>query len=182
MNFFGFIYRNGVWISIPVLVIAVVMLVFFIKSVIRMKAEKTIMSIPAVEQQDVEFTEAGNVVLCIEGPLLTTRFGGVKYELIASDGSPVKGHVTLFHSRSSSFTKIRMEMKSFELPYPGRYTIKLINFGPPKPKDGEHRIVFMKPNLAQAVGYILGIVFSGILFIGSIVLFLMCLFLKEGSG
>ncbi len=182
MSFFNFLYRNGLWISIPVFVFAVVMLIFFIKSVIRMKAEKTIMSVPAMEQQYVDFTEAGNVILCIEGPLLTTRFGGVKYELTASDGSPVKGHVTLFHSRSSGFTKVRMEMKSFELPYPGRYTLNLKNFGPPKPKDGEHRVVFMRPNLAQAMMYVLGIVFSGILFIGSIVLFLMRLLIQEGSG
>lgn len=182
MAFFGFIYRNGLWISVPVFVFAVVMLIFLIKSVIRMKAERTIMSVPAVEQQHVEFTEAGNVVLCIEGPLLTTRFGGVKYELTASDGSPVKGHVTLFHSRSSSFTKIRMEVKSFEIPFPGRYTVKLKNFGPPKPKDGEHRIVFMKPNLAQTVVHVLGIVFSGMLFICSIVLFLMRLLMGESGG
>lgn len=182
MSFFSLVYRYGLWISIPVFAFAVVMLIFLIKSVIRMKAEKTIMSVPAVEQQHVEFTEAGNVVLSIEGPLLTTRFGGVKYELIASDGSHVKGHATLFHSRSSSFTKVRMEMRSFELPYPGRYTLKLINFGPPKQKDEEHSIVFMKPNLAQSVGYVLGIVFSGMLFICSIVLFLMRLLLGESGG
>ncbi len=182
MAFFGFIYRNGLWISIPALALAVVLLIFLIKSVIRLKKESTIMSVPAVEQQYIEFTEAGNVVLCIEGPLLTTRFGGVKYELIASDGSPVKGHVTLFHSRSSSFTKVRMEMKSFELPRPGRYSLNLTNFGPPKPKDNEHCIVFMRPNLARTVAYIVGIVLSGMLFVCSIVLFLMRLLLGESGG
>lgn len=182
MTFFSFVYRNGIWISMPALALAVVLLIFFIKSVIRLKEESTIMSVPAMERQYVEFAEAGNVILCIEGPFLTTRFGGVKYELIASDGSPVKGHVTLFHSRSSSFTKVRMEMKSFELPYPGRYSLDLKNFGPPRPNDNEHRIVFTRPNLARTIMYVLGIVFSGMLFVCSIVLFLMSLFLKEGGG
>ena len=64
-------------------------------------------------------------------------------------------------------------MKSYDLPMPGRYELRLLNLGASQPRDNEHQIVFMKPHLPQLVVAIVGIIGSSFLLIGSIVLFLL---------
>jgi len=121
----------------------------------------------------LEFTEAGRVVLAVEGPLFTRRFARTEFELRGGDGLPLKGRTTLLRAHSSTFSRIRMEMKSYDLPMPGRYELRLLNLGASQPRDNEHQIVFMKPHLPQLVVAIVGIIGSSFLLIGSIVLFLL---------
>jgi len=181
MPFFEFLYRNGIWISMLLLPFGILLLVSFIKNVIRLRAENEIVSVPLLEQQEIEFPESGRVVLCIEGPLFTRRFAGVDFLLSTGDGTPVKGRTTWFHARSSGFTRVRMEVRIFELPMPGRYTLRLVGSGEPRPKDHEHRIVFMRPHLAQMVIAILGIIVSSWICIGSLVLFLLRVLSQEAA-
>lgn len=173
MEFFDFLYRNGLWISIPILVGGLTLLGSSIKSVIRLRVEKQILSVPVVEQQQVEFGESGRVVLCVEGPLFTRRFANTGFELRRDDGTPVRGRTTWFHARSSSFTRVRMEMRLFDLPMPGRYELRMPGIGKPQPGDDKHRVVFMIPHLAQTLFHIIGILLGSTLFIGSLVLFLL---------
>jgi hypothetical protein len=74
-----------------------------------------------------------------------------------------------------------MEVKSYRIPMPGRYLLRVKGLEPGTAADGEHQIVFMKPHLARSIGYVIGIVLSGVLFIGSIVLFFLRLLSKGGS-
>lgn len=173
MNFLNFLYRYGLWISVPVFGIAAAMLVFFILSVVRAVRQSHILSVPLLEQQDIEFAEAGRVVLCMEGPLFTTRFGNLDYELRLAEGMPVEGRTTWFHAKTSSFSKVRMELKNYELPRPGRYVLRIRGLEPGGKPDSEHRIVFMKPHLAESLGYVIGIILSAGLLIGSLVLFIL---------
>jgi hypothetical protein len=181
MAFLDFLYRNGLWISVPLFAVGLGLLISSIKNVIRLRVEKQILSVSLVEQQHIEFGEAGRVVLCIEGPLFTNRFAKVEFELRAGDGTPLKGRTTLFHARSSTFSSIRMEMKSYEVPMPGSYELRMLNLGMPQPKDKEHQVVFMKPHLAQTIIYIVCIILSSFICIGSIVLFLLRLLLYDAN-
>ncbi|MGV8073559.1 MAG: hypothetical protein AB2L11_03210 [Syntrophobacteraceae bacterium] len=176
LSFLNFLYGNGLWISVPIFAAGLWLLVSFIRNVVRLRKESEILSVSPAEQQYIEFGEAGRVVLCIEGPLFTRRFAKTDFDLSADDGTPVRGRTTWFHARSSSFSKARMEMKLFDLPTAGRYALRISNWGTSRAGDEEHRIVFMKPHLTQMVIYIVGIVLSSFLVIGSIVLFLMRLF------
>ena len=124
MNFLNLLYRYGLWISVPVFGISAAMLVFFILGVMRVVRQAHILSVPLLEQQEIEFAEAGRVVLCMEGPLLTTRFGNLDYELRVAEGMPVEGRTTWFHAKTSSLSSVRMELKSYELPRRGRYILQ----------------------------------------------------------
>jgi hypothetical protein len=74
-----------------------------------------------------------------------------------------------------------MEVKSYRILVPDRYVLRVKGLEPGSPPDSEHRIVFMKPHLAGSIGYVIGIVLAGLLFIGSIVLFFLRLMSKDGS-
>ena len=181
MAFLNFLYRNGLWISPPLFVASVAMLVFTILSVIRLGERKRLFSVPLQETQNVDFTETGRVVLCIEGPLLSRRFSGLRYELSTEDGERITGWTRWFHAHSSSFSKARMEMLGFTIPIPGGYVVSIHGLGESQAADAKHQIVFMKPHLIQAMGHVLGIVFAGIILIGSVVLFGLRLSLGEAG-
>ena len=182
MNFLNILYRYGLWISVPVFGISAAMLVFCILSVIRVVKQARILSVPLLEQQEIEFSETGRVVMCMEGPLLTTRFGNLDYELRVAEGMPVEGRTTWFHAKTSSFSKVRMELKSYELPRRGRYVLRIKGLEHGSKPDPEHSIVFMRPHLAESIGYVIGITLSAGLLIGSLVLFILRLTDKGASA
>jgi len=181
MNFFSYIYRNGLWISVPLFIVSAALLCFFILGVIRGVRQAHLLSVPLLEQQEIHFAEEGQVILCTQGPLLSRRFAKLDYELTGDSGMPLQGRTTWFHSRTSGLSWVRMEVKSYRIPMPGRYLLRVKGLEPGTAADGEHQIVFMKPHLARSIGYVIGIVLSGVLFIGSIVLFFLRLLSKGGS-
>ena len=170
MTFLSFLYRNGLWISPPLFVASAAMLVFTILSVIRLGERKRLFSVPLQETQNIDFAEAGRVVLCIEGPLLSTRFGGLRYDLSTEEGVLITGYTRWFHAKSSSFSKVRMEMLGFSIPRPGRYVLSIHGLSGSQEADSKHQIVFMKPHMVQAIGHVLGILLAGLILIGSVVL------------
>ena len=170
MSFLSYIYRNGLWISVPLFVISAALLGFFILSVIRVVKQAHLLSVPLFEQQEIEFAEEGRVVLCTQGPLLSFRFANLDYEL-TGEGIPIEGRRTWFPGKTSGFSWVRLEVKSYRIPRPGRYVLRIKGLEPGSIPDSEHRIVFMRPHLARSIGYVVGIVLAGLLFIGSIFLF-----------
>jgi hypothetical protein len=181
MLFLLYIYRNGLWISVPLFIISVALLVTFILSVIRVVRQAHLLSVPVIEQQEIEFSEAGRVILCTQGPLLSFRFAKLDYELTGG-GIPVESRTTWFHAKTSGFSWVRMEVKAYRIPMPGRYLLRIKGLEPGSAGDSDHQIVFMKPHLACSIGYVIGIVLTGLLSIGSIVLFSLRLFSKDGSA
>jgi len=134
--------------------------VFFIAGLVRLGDKSLLSTFPLREQQTVQFSEAGRVVLCMEGPRLSKRFPELSFGLVSSDGSPVEGRTTWLHARTSAMSSIRMEMLSFTIPRPGHYTLYIRNLGGSQDGDGEHKVIFTKPHLLQTIGSILGIILS----------------------
>ena len=179
--FLSYIYRNGLWISVPLFIISVALLGYFILSVIRVVRQAHLFSVPVIEQQEIELTEAGRVILCTQGPLLSFRFAKLDYELTGG-GIPIEGRTTWFHAKTSGFSWVRMEVKTYRIPMPGRYLLRIKGLDPGSIADSKHQIVFMRPHLARSIGYVIGIVLTGLLSIGSIVLFFPRLLSKDGSA
>jgi hypothetical protein len=182
MNFLSYIYRNGLWISVPLFIVSTVLMCFFILGVIRGVRQAHLFSVPLLDQQEIHFAEEGQVILCTQGPLLSFRFAKLDYELTGDSGMPVEGRTTWFHSKTSGLSWVRMEVKSYRIPMPGRYILRIKGIEPGTAADADHQIVFMKPHLARSIGYVIGIVLAGIFFIGSIVLFFLRLLSKGGTG
>ncbi len=173
MAFLSFIYRNGIWIAIPVFILSIFLLVKFITGTIRTVKNARLFTVPLVEQQEIEFKEAGEVVLCVEGPRFTPTLRKPRYELISPNGMPVKSRTAWFRARSSGLSQAKMELRVYEVPFPGRYIFRIAGLEGVSQSFMKNHLVFTKPHLQETIGYVLGIVFAGMLFVGSIVLFFL---------
>lgn len=174
MAILSFIYRHGIWISVPAFVFFVVLLEICITGVVRTGRQARPFSVPLVDRQEIEFTEAGRVVLCMEGPILSRRFAKLEYELTGGpDGVVVKSRPALFRTSTTGLTKARMELEVYEVTHPGRYVFQIRGLEGEKPSDAEHQMVFTRTNLARSMMYVMGIIIGGIFTIGSIVLFFL---------
>ncbi len=147
-------------------------LVFLILGLVRLGDESMLASLPLEEQQVIQFHEAGRIVLWLEGPHFSKRFAGLAFDLAASDGMPVAGGIPWLRAKSSNWSTVRLAMKNFLVPRPGEYTL-LVRGLCGQEEDAEHSIVFTKPYFRQTIGYILGIIASAGLMIGSLVLFML---------
>lgn len=171
MAFFSFLYRYGIWISIPAFVLFGVLLVQCIAGVVRSGKQARLFSVPLAGQQPIEFTQAGRVVLSMEGPLLSRRFAGLEYELTGPDGVSVNSRRTIFRARTTGFKKARMELRVYDITTAGRHVFRIKGLEGEKPSDREHAMVFSRPHFGQTVAYIIGIILTSLFTIGSIVLF-----------
>ncbi len=157
------------WITAPLMCIAVALLALCIRNVIKLGPEARILSVPLVAQQTIEFREARRVVLSAEGPQLSRRFAGLAYQLSTEYGVPVEGRRAWFGATTKGFTTARREVRVYEIPHPGRFVLRVEKLGAVREGDARHRLVFARPHLAQAIGYVIGIVLSAGVFIGSLV-------------
>jgi hypothetical protein len=173
MAFFQFVYKHGIWISIPLFILSVILLIKSITGAIRTGRQAVLLSVPLAERQEVDLTETGNVILCMEGPYFSRRFKGLEYQLTGSDGVLVSNRPVLFKTRRSGFSKATMELRVFKILHPGRYMFQIRGLGDVKPTDAEHRMVFMRPNFARTLVFIIAIIVSSAFTILSIVLFFL---------
>jgi hypothetical protein len=181
MDFLSSVYKYGIWISIPAFFFSVILLIMCIAGVIRTGRRAHLLSVPLLERQEIEFTEPGSVVLCMEGPILSRRFAKLKYQLTGPDGVTAKSRSVLFRMRTTGFTKAKMELKVYEIALPGRYVFQIHDLGGEKPSDSEHRMVFTQPNRVRTIAYVIGIVVGAIFTILSVVLFFMRLLKVAGT-
>jgi len=173
MAFLSFLYKYGIWISVPVFVLSVLLLVRCVTGVIKAEKETRLVSLPLLDRQEIDFALEGSVILCMEGPILSRRFANLEYGLTGPDGRVVRSRPVLFRSSTSGFSKAIMELRVYEIAQPGRHVFEIRGLGDERPADAEHRMVFTRPNLARSMAFVIGIVFSAALSIGSLVLFLM---------
>jgi hypothetical protein len=180
-SFWQSLYRIWIWLGVPVMVIALAALGMLIAGVVGLMKKSTLSRVPLAERQEVQFAEAGPVVLIMEGPHLSTRYKQVGFELSGIAGDRIEGRRALFHARSSGISKARMELLKYDIPRPGRYLLRMTGLGAPQANDVHHAILFARPHLAQSVGYVLGIILASGVFIVSLVFFLLRLLEKGGS-
>ncbi len=173
MAFLSFLYKYGIWISVPVFILSVLLLVRCVTGVIKAEKESRLVSLPLLDRQEIDFALEGSVVLCMEGPMLSRRFANLEYELTGPDGRIVQSRPVLFRSSTSGFSKAIMELRVYEIAQPGRHVLEIRGLGDERPSDAEHRMVFTLPHLARSMACVIGIVISAALSIGSLVLFLM---------
>lgn len=171
----------ALWIWLPLLVISAAMLIFFIRNLIGLGKKNTLFSLTLREEQPIEFTDAGKVLLCVEGPLFTRHFAGLRYEIADAGNSAVQGRKSLLRTGSSGFTRARLELMSFTIPTPGKYSLRILGMQGSEPDDSPYRIVFMRPYFIQVIGSILGTIFSAGGLITSLVFTLLHFLLKDGG-
>lgn len=173
MAFLEAVYRNAVWLSVPALLVAAVLLVVCIVSLVKLGDAARIANLPLAEAQPVPLDGETEVVLALEGPRLSERFSGLAFELVSPEGKSLPASTAWFHMRRSGVSTVRMELAVFRPEGPGAHLLRVKNLGPARKEDAAHRVVLSRPQLARTIALILGIVLSAGLAIGSIVLFVL---------
>jgi hypothetical protein len=176
MIILNLLYKNGLWISWPIFGLGVFLLWFFIASLVKQGKDNLIHSLPLEARQEVEFVNAGKVVLWLEGPQFTSRFAGLRFVLRGSDGGVLEGRMAPMRHHASGLRKTRLADRVFDLPRPGRYVLHIDGLRTAQAGYGKHRLLFMRPHLLQTVGCILGTLLGALLTIGSLVNFLLRFF------
>ena len=177
----SFLSKYGIWIAMSGFFFGAGLLIYFIVGVVKTVNRARMFSVPLLEHQIIEFPEAREVILCGEGPRFTSRFARLNFVIKTEDGDLIDSHSTLFHATTSGISKVRVELRSFQIPRPGGYHFEIQKLGEIRPTDTKHQIVFMKPHLFTTVRYVIGILLSAMLLIGSIVLFFLSLLLQRSN-
>jgi hypothetical protein len=179
MSILRTLYRNGIWISVPLVGCGVCLLAFSIRNVVKLEDRNLILSVPLTAEQDVVFEEAGEAILTMEGPFFSSRFRNLSYELVGGEGIPIPGRKSWLRWGSTSMGgRARLQLCSFDINYPGGYIFRIKGLGSPQADDEKHRFIFMKPHVLQTMACIVGIIFGSFLAIGGLVLFIVRLLSK----
>ena len=168
-----FIWQYAVFVSVPMFCFGLALLIWCIIDLVRVVRAAVIIRLPLADEHTLTINQAGPLVLCIEGPLFSTRFGGFGYEMVSEGGEPVVCRRTLFRATTSGFTTARMEVRRFRVDRPGDYTLRVSGIGAPQPRDGEHHLVFVKPHLPAVLAHILGIIAAAWMLVGGLVMFIL---------
>jgi len=173
MSAWGFLYRNLLWFGPPLMLMGALLLGLCIRGEVRLVKESKIVSLPLLAQQEVTLPNEGEVVLSVEGPRFSSRFQGLKYALLTAGGMPVEGRAVWLQARTTGVSWARVETRVFTIPQPGRYILQVEGLGMAREGDDRHHLVFTRPHLAPAVGYVLGMILSFGLFVVSLVFFVL---------
>ena len=164
---------NSPWLPAALFVACLAALGLLVRAVLGTLRSARLCDVALLERQEVEFPAAGRVVLCMEGPRFTPRFRKLGYELRLPGGAPVAGRPILYRTVTSGVSKARVTLRSFDLPFAGRYQLSIRGLEPPDVGAPQHRIVFMRPHLARSVMLVVGITLASMLAIASLVFFLL---------
>lgn len=181
MPLWSSLYRHWTFIAIPVMLTAMAALISLILSLIATVRHSLILRVPLAPRQEIEFAEAGTVVLNMEAPRFSTRFAHLEFELTGIGGDTFPGHRRWARSRTSGISLVRVALLSYDIPRPGRFVLRIGGIDAQRPGDERHSIVFTRPNGLKTVAFILGIILSAGLLITSLVFFVLRL-QDSGSG
>jgi hypothetical protein len=169
------------WLLAVLFALALAALGMLIRAVLRMLRAARLCDVPLAERQEIEFPAAGRVVLCMEGPRFTPQFRRLEYELRLPGGASVAGHRVILRTVTSGITKARVTLRTYDLPYPGRYLLEIRGLEPKDVGAPEHRIVFMRPHLVRSLLLVVGITIASALVIVSLVFLLLAVLPTAGA-
>ena len=172
---------NKPWLLAVLFVLSLAGLAMLVRTVLHLLRNSRLGDLPLHERQEITFATAGRVVLCMEGPRFTPRFRKLEFELSLPGGTPLAGHRILFRTVTSGIRWARVTLRSFELPYAGRYELRIAGLAPADVGAPGHRIVFMRPHLARSLALVVGITLVSALAIASLV-FLLLAFVPEAAA
>jgi len=164
---------NTPWLLAALCVLSLAALAMLVRAVLRLLRNSRLGDLPLNERQEIAFSAAGRVVLCMEGPRFTPRFRRLKFELSLPGGTPIASRGALFRTVTSGIRWARVTLRSFELPYAGRYELRIAGLSAADAGAPAHRVVFMRPHLARSLLLVVGITLASALAIASLVFLLL---------
>jgi hypothetical protein len=168
-----------VFVTIPVFLVAVVLLGKTIRSLVRLTRDSPVASLPLLDEQSVELPP-GDYDLSIEGRIGTGDFAGLGYVLDDGSGLAVALRPVLFRARVNSFSTARLQLRTFSIERAGRYRLRIAGLrGTESPDD---RIVIGRGAGGALIARIVAIVILGTFTIGSFVGTILFIVLPRRAG
>ncbi len=161
--------RYLVWAMPPLMCVGLALLVFSIVSVVKAVKAARLFSVPMASEQEVEFRQAGTVAVCVQGPQSALMFKRFSFEMTTPEEREIRGWKNWFPTRTSGFSWVRLEIRRFDIPGPGRYILRARGMGDSEEKTAQQQIVFMRPHLLKSVVCVIGILAGAGLFIVNLV-------------
>jgi hypothetical protein len=161
------------WLLASLFAACLVALGLLVRAMLRTLRRARLCDLPLREQQQIEFPTEGRIVLCMQGPRFTPRFRRLRYELRLPGGAEVPGRPVLFRLVTSGLSQARVTLRTFAIPFAGRYQLRIEGLQPDDLDSPRHRIVFMRPHLLRSVLLIVGTTLVSALAVTSLVFFLL---------
>lgn len=174
---------NRTWLvlTVPVAVVAIGALTWTVRSLIRTVRGSVVLSVPAVPEQPVRFSEAGRYSLNARASSRLTSVAGLRFSLEdAASGRQVPLDRTLVRTTVSSASGVRLELYGFTIVVPGTYLLRIQGEGPDAAAG--LAIVFTRRYTPALVLHVLAIVALGALFIGSLVATALALTVRRAAA
>jgi hypothetical protein len=111
---------------------------------VRLARQPELARAPIATTTPVVFADAGTVELAVEGPLFTSRFRGLSFELLDAAGRPVELRHVRMRSSSTGFSRTRMSLHRVDVPRPGTYELRTGGLDPTL-DYGDCAVVFVRP-------------------------------------
>jgi hypothetical protein len=173
-------FSRWLFLTIPGFVIAAVLLALTIKRLLRTLSGAAVLTLPAQASQTFRLAEPGPYELYIEGRLGTTDFGGLDYALTDPAGMTVPLNAVLFRTTVSTFSRARLQVRSFEVADAGNLTLRISGLRPDAAPD--NRILINRPVRSAMILHVVGLVVLGSLMIGSMVATGLLIFGPDRAG
>jgi len=155
-----------VFVTAPGILLGGVLLSFTIRSLIRLLRASVVAAVPLAPEQRISFETPGPYDLYGQGSFGSSTFYGLDFELVDRAGQPVPLEKVFFRTQVRSFSSVKLLLRSFTIPRADTYTLRVRGDVRPSASDG---LVIAHPIRAPLIGHILGIVFLGMVTIGSLV-------------
>ena len=156
----------ALFFTLPVFLVAVVLLVRTIKALVRAVRASRVAVVPLAPEARVRLETPGPLELAMEGRRFSSDFAGVTFTLHRVDvGQEVPLRRLLFRTRVSGIDRVRLSLYALDVPAPGEYYLRVEGLGA---VAADSAVLFVRPLGAALVWYVLALIGLGALLIASI--------------
>jgi hypothetical protein len=162
----------AVWLiaTVPGALVGAALLVVAIRGVVRAMRVETLARLRVVDEQAVAIAKAGPVVLSVQGPHFTTKFGSLSFTVRDADGRGVPTSMIVMRAHKTSLGgTTTLTLRRFAAERPGTHALRVGGIDP-STDYADCAILLTTPTSALLPLWIVGIVASAGLFVGGVVL------------
>lgn len=159
------------WWSLPLMVVGLFALITVIVQFVKMLRGARVCRVPLAEASEVEINQIGRLFLRFEFPKLSSMTGSnLNYELFNRQRGdapvelkPVVNPLPMKTGRMRTFP-----VRVFQIAESGKYLLKVSGFDPQEDYS-IYSLIISPPTHLKAFLFVLGIVLSGLMFVGGLV-------------
>ena len=160
--------NNWLLWSIPLTVISGILLIAVILKLVKKITGAELFSVPLSNEMDLDFPDAGTYQMHLAGPRFSRAFAGLKYNLLHGATNQTVKISRSIPLQSSGISEVKHSHGRFTIESTGRHLLQVSGLNADK-DCRKCRILFTHPYSLYALMCVVGIVLSGVGFIGGIV-------------